>query len=91
MAQHLKPGGVLVVESWPTPTQWQIGRLGANFVDEPELKVARFSISKARGKLSVLDLHHLVATPNRIEHFVEGWKWGSLRATNILTLSDQRD
>jgi ubiquinone/menaquinone biosynthesis C-methylase UbiE len=76
MASHLKPGGVLVVEPWPTPKQWQIGRLGANFVDEPNLKVARFSISKARGKLSVQDLHHLVATPHRIEHFVERLEMG---------------
>lgn len=76
MANHLKPGGVLVVEPWPTPKQWQIGRLGANFVDEPNLKVARFSISKARGKLSLLDEHHLVATPYRIEHFVERLEMG---------------
>ena len=45
-------------------------------MDEPDLKVARFSISKARGNLSVLDLHHLVATPNRIEHFVERLEMG---------------
>ncbi len=76
MARHLKPGGVLVVESWPTPKQWQNGRLGANFVDEPNLKIARFSISKARGRLSVQDLHHLVATPNRIQHFVERLEMG---------------
>ena len=76
MAHHLKPGGVGVVEPWPTPNQWQIGRLGANFVDEPNLKVARFSISRARGKLSVQDLHHLVATPNHIEHFVERLEMG---------------
>ena len=76
MARHLKPGGVLVVESWPTPKQWQIGRLGANFVDEPNLKIARFGISKARGRLSVQDLHHLVATPNRIQHFVERLEMG---------------
>ena len=76
MARHLKPGGVLVVESWPTPKQWQIGRLGANFVDEANLKIARFGISKARGRLSVQDLHHLVATPNRIQHFVERLEMG---------------
>ena len=76
MAHHLKPGGVLVVESWPTPKQWQIGRLGSNFVDEPNLKIARFSIAKARGQLSVLDLHHLVATPHRIQHFVERLEMG---------------
>jgi len=46
MARHLKLGGVLVVEPWPTPKQYQIGRLGANFVDEPNLKVARFGISR---------------------------------------------
>ncbi len=76
MARHLKPGGVLVVESWPTPKQWQNGRLGANFVDEANLKIARFGISKARGRLSVQDLHHLVATPNRIQHFVERLEMG---------------
>jgi ubiquinone/menaquinone biosynthesis C-methylase UbiE len=76
MAHHLKPGGILVMEPWPTPKQWQLGRLGANFVDKPNLKVARFSISKARGKLSVLDLHHLVATPKRIEHFAERLEMG---------------
>jgi len=76
MAHHLKPGGALVVESWPTPKQWQNGRLGANFVDEPNLKIARFGISKARGRLSVQDLHHLVATPNRIQYFVERLEMG---------------
>jgi len=76
MARHLKPGGVLVVESWPTPKQWQNGRLSANFVDEANLKIARFGISKARGRLSVQDLHHLVATPNRIQHFVERLEMG---------------
>jgi len=76
MAHHLKPGGALVVESWPTPKQWQNGRLGANFFDEPNLKIARFGISKARGRLSVQDLHHLVATPNRIQHFVERLEMG---------------
>src|SRR3989442_12919214 len=71
MASNLKLGGVLVVEPWPTPKQYQIGRLGANFVDEPNLKVARFGISRVRGKLLIQDLHHLVAIPDRIQHFVE--------------------
>jgi ubiquinone/menaquinone biosynthesis C-methylase UbiE len=76
MSQHLKPGGVLIIEPWFSPQQWQIGRLDANFVNEPELKIARMNISKARGALSVLDMHHLVATPKRIEHFVEHLELG---------------
>jgi hypothetical protein len=34
------------------------------------------NISKIRGRLSVLDMHHLVATPNRVEHFVERLELG---------------
>ena len=76
MSRHLKPRGVLIVEPWITPQQWRKGFVHANFVDQPELKVARMNISKTRGRLSVLDMHHLVATPNRVEHFVERLELG---------------
>jgi SAM-dependent methyltransferase len=76
MSGHLKPGGVLIVEPWITPQQWRKGSVHANFVDQPELKIARMNISKTRGRLSVLDMHHLVATPNRVEHFVERLELG---------------
>ena len=76
MSEHLKPGGVLILEPWITPQQWRKGLVHANFVDQPELKVARMNISKTRGRLSVLDMHHLVATPNRVEHFVERLELG---------------
>ena len=71
MSQHLKPGGVLIVEPWITPQQWRVGSVHANFVDQPELKVARMNTGKTRGRLSVMDMHHLVGTPKRVEHFVE--------------------
>jgi ubiquinone/menaquinone biosynthesis C-methylase UbiE len=76
MSRHLKPGGVLLVESWFTPQQWHDGSLHANFVNQPRLKVARMNISKKRGRLSILDEHHLVATPERVEHFVERLEMG---------------
>jgi len=34
------------------------------------------NISKTRGRLSVMDMHHLVATPKRVEHFVERLELG---------------
>ena len=76
MSRHLKPGGVLIVEPWITPQLWRKRSVHANFVDQPELKIARMNISKSRGRLSVLDMHHLVATPNRVEHFVERLELG---------------
>lgn len=71
MALHAKPGGLVIVEPWFTPEQYTVGWLSANFVDQPKLKIARIGISKARGKLSIQNLHHLVGSPDRVEHFVE--------------------
>ncbi len=76
MAQHLKPGGLLLLEPWLTPDRWSLGRLSANFVDLPELKLARLSISKRRGNLSINDEHHLVGSTTGIEYFVERLEMG---------------
>ncbi len=71
MALHAKPGGLVIVEPWFTPEKYTVGWLSANFVDQPKLKIARIGISKARGNLSIQNLHHLVGSPDRVEHFVE--------------------
>ena len=71
MARHLKPGGVLLVEPWFTPENWNTGTVHALFVDKPDLKIARMNISKRKGRLSFFTLHYLVATPEGIEHFTE--------------------
>ena len=71
MTRHLHPGGVLVIEPWLTPDVYQPGRVHANFVDEPDLKIARISTGSVEGRLSVLDMHYLIGTPEGITHFVE--------------------
>jgi SAM-dependent methyltransferase len=71
MARHLAPGGVLLVEPWLAPASFQAGRLGSAFVDDPDLKIARFNLSEVRDGISILDFHYLVATPAGIETFTE--------------------
>lgn len=71
LAAHLEPGGLLLAEPWISPEAWREGTPHALFIDEPELKIARLNTSARRGRLSVLDLHHLVATPAGTRHFVE--------------------
>ena len=71
MASHLEPGGVLVVEGWLTPDEWNEGHLSLVRVDLPNLKIARMGFSRSDGHICTLELHHLVGTPAGVEHFVE--------------------
>jgi hypothetical protein len=71
MARHLAPGGVLVVEPWLFPERFVPGHLHAQFVDRSDLKVARVGVSGVEGRLSVLDMHYLVATPSGVDRFTE--------------------
>ncbi len=76
MAAHLLPGGLLAVEPWFTPETWRAGTVHALLVDEPELKIARLNLSGAKGRISFMDFHYLVATPQGVEHFTEWHELG---------------
>ena len=71
MADHLAPGGVLVIEPWITAERFQPGKLTHDTVDLPDLKIARMYVSALEGDVSILDAHFLVATPDGIERFSE--------------------
>ena len=71
LARHLEPGGVLLVEPWLSPDEWVVGRPHLLVVDEPELKIARINTSERDGRLSVVEFHYVVATPEGVEHFTE--------------------
>jgi SAM-dependent methyltransferase len=71
LAAHLEPGGLLLVEPWIAPEDWREGQPHALFIDDPQQKIARLNTSARRGRFSVLELHHLVATPAGTRHFVE--------------------
>jgi len=71
MANHLLPGGVLIVEPWFTPEQWKPGRVSALFVDQPDLKISRMNISEVEGRLSYFIFNYLVGTPQGVAYFTE--------------------
>ncbi|HAV78306.1 MAG TPA: SAM-dependent methyltransferase [Anaerolineae bacterium] len=71
MSNHLLPGGVLLVEPWFTPEQWNPGRVFTLQVDKPDLKIIRMSHSGQRGKKSIINFQYLVGTPNGITHSSE--------------------
>ena len=76
MARHLEPGGVLVVEPWLSPEVWVDRHVGAVFVDQPELKIARMNVGEREGNLSIFEFEYLVGTPNGLERFNERHELG---------------
>jgi SAM-dependent methyltransferase len=70
-ATHLEPGGVLVVEPFLNASEFRPGFVDAVFVDEPNRKIARMSVSKQMGKIAILDFHYLVATLQGVERLFE--------------------
>ena len=76
MARHVKPGGVLIVEPWLTPADWNVG---VSFIHAGEIgahKVCRMSLSSREGNLSLIDLHYLRSTNGCIEHHSERLELG---------------
>jgi SAM-dependent methyltransferase len=76
MARHVRRGGVLVIEPFVAPQEWEAGRPTATFVDQPDLKIARMSVSAREGDIAILDFHYLVAAPAGVEHLTERHELG---------------
>jgi SAM-dependent methyltransferase len=70
-ARHLNPGGVVIVEPWIKPGDFKEGFVDAQFANEPDLKVARMSVSRRDGNISILHYHYMVAARDGIRTFSE--------------------
>lgn len=76
MARHLEPGGLLVIEPWFEPDRYWTGTITANHYDSTDQKICWMYTSKREDDVSVLDIHYLVGTPERVQHLVEEHRVG---------------
>jgi SAM-dependent methyltransferase len=71
-ADHLAPGGVLVVDGWVRPEGWKDGHLAEmEHAAADGVEVYRLVHSRREGRITTLTEHHLVRSSEGIEHFVE--------------------
>jgi ubiquinone/menaquinone biosynthesis C-methylase UbiE len=64
LARHLKPGGVLIVEPWFRPDQFQAGVPYMKQYDGQNTKLARLFVSEVDNNVAMLDFHYLIAERN---------------------------
>lgn len=73
---HLKPGGVVIIEPFLEPDKYVEGVPHATFVDKPNLKIARMNTSIREGDTAILDLHFMVADKDGVKEFAEHHEMG---------------
>ena len=76
MANHLVPGGVLIVEPWLSPGEWKPGSLHGLNVEDPDFRISRMNINQVDGHISIVDFHYMVGTPDGIHYFTERHELG---------------
>jgi ubiquinone/menaquinone biosynthesis C-methylase UbiE len=73
MAGHLKPGGVLLIQPFETPSSWRPGYVSTRVTEKPGLAVARATSSFRPSRLlSRFEMHYLIAREHEpIRHISE--------------------
>ncbi len=82
-AEHLKPGGVFILEPFLTPEQWKPGGVHMHTAEQEDIKVCRMARSRLENLMMSVDFEYLVATPESIAHFSEVHRF-RLHSTNEL-------
>lgn len=70
-SDHLAEGGVILVEPWITPEQFEPGMVLVNTVETENLSVCRMSHSEVEGNLSRIRFEYLIGTREGITHRAE--------------------
>ena len=86
-AKHLKPGGVVIIEPWIGKEKFIDGAPYLQTFSGHDLKIARASVSKKRGDISIIDFHFLVAERNKgVRHFADRHELGMFDKDKVLKI-----
>lgn len=71
-ANHLKSGGVLLIEQWLDKAIFRAGEPHITTHQSKDFIITRVNTSEVKGEVSIFDMHYLVAERGKeVKHFVE--------------------
>jgi ubiquinone/menaquinone biosynthesis C-methylase UbiE len=86
-ANHLKPGGVVIIEPWLTPSVATDGLPSMTTYEDDDLKIARLNVVKVEGNISSFVMHFLIARRNEdVTYFKEKHDLGLFKTQETLNI-----
>jgi ubiquinone/menaquinone biosynthesis C-methylase UbiE len=84
-ARHLETGGVAIIEPWWSKASYRVGTVTMTTVGNDDVKIARQSVSKVRGNISIMDMHYLIGERNKaVTHHVDRHELGLFERRDML-------
>ena len=85
LAEHLRTGGVALIEPWFTKSAYKSGSPYMTTYDGKNIKIARLNVSEIRGGISVMDMHYLIAEKDGcVKHFVDRHELGLFEVSKTI-------
>lgn len=89
-SKHLKTGGVIIIEPWFTKSRYKSGSIHMKTYESKDIKIARLSVSKIKGNISINDMHYLIGERNKkVEHFIDRHEMGLFEIDKTLQFMQQ--
>jgi len=89
-SNHLKKGGVLIIEPWFTKSTYWVGAPGMTTYDGKDVKIARVNTTKIEGDLSLMEMHYLIAEKDEdVIHFVDTHELGLFETDRTLEFMEK--
>jgi len=87
---HLKKGGVLIIEPWFTKSAYWVGTPGMTTYDGEDVKIARLNSTKIEGDLSIMEMHYLIAEKDKdVIHFADTHELGLFETNKTLDFMEK--
>jgi ubiquinone/menaquinone biosynthesis C-methylase UbiE len=87
LTKHLKTGGIALIEPWFTRAAYHVGSPHITTHDGEHVKIARVAVSQAKGNLSIIDMHYLIAEQDKpVKHFLDRHELGLFETDEVLCI-----